>query len=148
MRVRTLISVEPGDQTSIKHFLETCNLLGLYWRIDETNDEQTAKVFRMIKVNEFTLAEAEYAVAYAVRIAREKMATAFEPTGICFAHGEEQEKRFQQDRHDQARYCIERAEWFLETLHEDISEANIEQIRPPAPPKSQRKIAPEDRLTA
>lgn len=146
MRTRTLITVETGDQTSLTYFLEVANLLGLWWKMEENSQE--AKVFRMLRANEFTLQEAKYAVAYVHRIADERMANAYEPTGINFVHGAEQERQFQDTIYTQGRWAKERADYFLECLREDLRGAKAEGVRPVSPRKSKKNVEHEDMAEA
>ncbi len=140
MRVRTLLSIEPEDQTSLKRFIETTNILGLWWKFEEGGQAQ--KVFKMVQANEFTLEEARWAVAYVIREAEARMAAAYAPTGICFYHGAEQEKGFQDSIFHMARRAKEDAEYFLETLLEDLRDnRNEEGVRAVNPNGKRARIA-------
>ncbi len=139
MRTKTLISVQSEDRTHIKNFMECLSILGLQWKLPE--EEQ--KPFMMIRSNEFTIEEAQHAVAVVKAAAQERMDTAFLPTGIQFYFGAEQERQFQESLYANGVRAMERADEFLADLLADLKTANRETIRRYSAPKGANKVERE-----
>jgi hypothetical protein len=135
VRLKTVITLDNEDRACWKHLEEALCILSLNHRLDD----QAIKVFSVIRANEFTMDEAEWAVSYIKFAAEERKRTAFEPTGICFVHGAEQEKGFQEALHWNGVRAIENADYFMECLLEDMKDARIERVRKPRPVLDKKK---------